>query len=111
MGELPDFARRIERLRTRASREPLAPELRAEIERALDEGYVIALRADARTYQLREQLDALVDADTAAHTTHDLRRLIGERRMLERSARRLRADLASLRSLVARSVAPRPGSA
>ena len=110
MGELPDFERRIERLRTRASRGPLSPELCAEIERALDEGYVIALRTDARTYRLREQLDALADDVEAAHTTHDVRRLVGERRRLEESARRLRAHLGILRSLAARSVAPRPGS-
>jgi hypothetical protein len=110
MGELPDFERRIERLRTRASRGPIPPELRAEIQHALDEGYVLTLRIDARSYRLREQLDALVgDVDTPP-TSEEVSRLVADRRMLEQSARRLRADLGILRSLVARSVAARTSS-
>ena len=61
MGELSDLERRIEHLRRCASSGPPSPELVAEIESVLSEGYVCALRADARSYRLREQVDARVE--------------------------------------------------
>jgi hypothetical protein len=111
MSEFSDLEGRIERLHSRAASEPLTPELVAEIESVLAEGYVSALRADARSHRLREQVDALVDDIDVPRMAEEMRRLGRERRTLEQSARALRERLAVLQSLVARAAGPRMRSA
>jgi hypothetical protein len=110
MSEFWDLERRIERLRFRASAGPVTAELVDEIDRVLAEGYISALRADARRRRLRERLDALVDDGDAAPEA-ELRRVGRERRALEDAARGLRERLAGLQSLVARAAGPRTRSA
>jgi hypothetical protein len=110
MRDLSELERRIERLQSRASRGPLNPRLVDEIEDVLAEGYVLALRCDARGYRLAEQVDALAIEVDEAPIADEVRRLVRERRTVERTANRLRARLGTLRSLVARAGAARTWS-
>ena len=112
MGEFSDLERRIEHLRRCASSGPLSPELVAEIESVLSEGYVCALRADARSYRLREQVDARVeDFGTPSTAEHEeVLRLARERRTIAHSASRLRERLAILNSVLERAVGSRSRS-
>jgi hypothetical protein len=106
MGGLSDLERRIEHLRTCASSGPVSPGLVVEIESVLSEGYVCALRADARSYRLRERVDALVEDVDEPFTAVDeeVLRLARERRTIARSTSRLRERLATLSSVRARAV-------
>ena len=105
MGDFSDLERRIEQLRMRASSGPVCPELEAEIESALSDGYVSALRADARSYRLREQVEALVEDVDKPFTAdnEEVLRLARERRAIAESTSRLRERLAILRAVGARS--------
>src|SRR3954447_20798378 len=111
MGEFSDLEQRIEHLRACASSRPLSPELADEIESVLSEGYVRALRADARSRRLREQVDALVADVEKPFTAEEVLRLARERRTIAQSTSRLRERLATLNSLLARAVGSRSRSA
>jgi hypothetical protein len=100
MSEFPDLERRIERLRFRAASGPLTAELVAEIDDVLAEGYISALRVDARSRRLRARVDALVDDIDRPTAAEEMRRLGRERRTLEQSAHALRERLSVLQSLV-----------
>ena len=84
-----------------------------EIESVLSEGYVCALRADARSYRLREQMDARVEDVDKPYTAEDeeVLQLARERRTIAQSASRLREHLAILNSVLARAVDSRSRSA
>ena len=92
---------------------PLSPELVVEIESALSEGYLCALRADARSYRLREQMDARMEDVEKPYAAEDeeLLQFARERRRIAQSASRLREHLALLNAVLARAVDPRRRSA
>jgi hypothetical protein len=111
MGEPSDLERRIEQLLMRASSWPLSAELVVEIESVLSEGYVCALRADARSHRLREQVSALVEDVDKPSTAGEVLRLARESRTIAQSTSRLRESLAALNSLLVRATDSRSRSA
>ena len=111
MSEFLDLERRIEHLRSRAASGPVTAALVAQIEDVLAEGYMSALRADARTRWLRKQVDAFVDDIDVPRVAEEMRRLGRERRRLEEAAGALRNRLAGLQSLVERAAGPHSRSA
>jgi hypothetical protein len=107
MGATVDLERRIERLRSRAGAGPLPRDLLAEIEGLLSEGYLAALREEARSARLRAQLDEAARERKA----DEVQRLAEERRASDQSARRLRERLELLRTRVAPARPAQPVSA
>jgi hypothetical protein len=95
--------RRIDRLCARASSPSADAALRAEMEDLLEEGYVVALGADARVRRMRERLEELSGDAHRRHAVDEAWRIMRDKRRVEEGARRLRARLASMRSLAART--------
>ena len=102
MDGFAEIEQRIEGLCARVS-SALFDVMPADVEDVLGDGYVYALQADAYARRLHARLDACLG--DANGSLDEARRIAAEKQALERSTRRLRARLAVLRSLGARSTA------
>jgi hypothetical protein len=101
MGDFAETERRVELLCVRASSGLLDEQLRADVADVVNEGYIHALRADARGRLVGKRLDAILgDLDMPA-AAREARRLRAQKQRIEESACRLRARLGVLRSVVA----------
>jgi hypothetical protein len=111
MHELAAIVRRLELLSAKALAGPVDEALLDDIEHALNEGYVCALRADARSRRLRERIDDLLDDVHDRRPAEAARRLAAQERRIDEAARGLRARLTVLRALAAPAAGARGASA
>jgi hypothetical protein len=112
MGDLRELSTRIERVSSRAAGASHAdPQLLAEIEDALAEGYMEALSGEARSRRLGNRLERLMESLEDPGTAVEIRRLTLQRRSVDRMTGNLRAQLSVIRENFIRlgggSTAPR----
>jgi hypothetical protein len=100
---------RLETLQAAVASGRVDDSLLEEVDAALTDGYLTALRADARCRRLPSRLHRLADEPT--HAADEAWRLASETRAIADSTRELRARLGELRSPAARYAAARCESA
>ena len=97
MGGFSDLTTRIDGLSSRAAGVREDARLLVEIEDVLAEGYIEALRGEARSRRLGERLQRLVVITDEPGVAVELRRLALERRSLDAGVEELRTRLSILR--------------
>src|SRR5436190_19975821 len=97
MVEDRELLERIDRLNARASFAPEGGRILVEMEDVLAQGYVHALRVEARSRRLAERVEALVEQLDEPEAATELRRISVQRRGLEERAKELRSQLAVMR--------------
>ena len=102
MTEIADFPARIDRLCALASAAPADEALLSEMEDVLAEGYLEALRGEARSRRLGTRLEDLLGALDQPASALEARRVAREKRTLDRAVGELRARLGTMREQFAR---------
>jgi hypothetical protein len=97
MREMAELSDRIRGLCDRAALGALDPQLHAEIEDVLAQGYLFALRGDSLSRQLQRRADSLAGSPDAAHCLEDMRRIRDATRALRSDLEDMRARWATLR--------------
>jgi hypothetical protein len=103
MGDFGDIERRIERVCSRASTQPIDGWVLAEMGDVLAVGYASALKADAHIRRLADRIDRLLQERDHPHAADEAHRLSRERRSVQDATRRLRSRLEVVRTLFARA--------
>jgi hypothetical protein len=97
MAGFSELATRIDRLSSRAAGVREDARLLVEIEDVLAEGYIEALRGEAKSRRLAERLERLVAMIEDPGMAVEVRSLALERRSLDARIAELRAQLSDLR--------------
>jgi uncharacterized coiled-coil protein SlyX len=97
MAGFSELATRIETLSSRAAGVREDARLLVEIEDVLAEGYIEALKGEAKSRRLAERLERLVAMVEEPGTAVEIRSLALERRSLDARIGELRAQLAVMR--------------
>ena len=110
MDELTEFEGRIDLLCARVSAGEVDERLLPDVEDALTEGYVHALKADAAARRVGQRLEAVLGDLEMASAAGEACSLSDQKRRIEESARRLRDKLGVLRLVAARAPGASAGS-
>jgi hypothetical protein len=97
MAGFSELATRIDRLSSRAASVREDPRLLVEIEDVLAEGYIEAMKGEAKSRRLGERLERLVAMIEEPGMAVEFRGLALERRSLDARIGELRAQLAVMR--------------
>jgi hypothetical protein len=97
MAGFSELRTRIETLSSRAAGVREDARLLVEIEDVLAEGYIEALKGEAKSRRLAERLERLVATIEEPGVAVEIRSLALERRLLDASIGELRAQLADMR--------------
>ena len=106
-----DLAQRIEDACRRAAEPDEERRMPAQMEDLLAEGYIEALRGEARSRRLAERLAALMETLDAPGAAVEARALVRERHLVEARVRELRVRLRVLRDHLARLGGEQPACA